>query len=78
MNFTDYGFDGSGSELKPYIIENYSITITEENGIYITTSSDSNLVNNTCTNNLNGIMKSSSSGSSLINNNCSNNSNRGI
>ncbi|MCE7748329.1 MAG: hypothetical protein GPJ51_08020 [Candidatus Heimdallarchaeota archaeon] len=34
-NFTDYGFDGNGSESNPYIIENYNITATGLSGIYV-------------------------------------------
>ena len=26
-NFTDYGFPGSGTEIDPYVIERYTITI---------------------------------------------------
>ncbi len=35
-NFTDYEFSGIGAPDDPFIIENYNITTTEENGIYIT------------------------------------------
>ncbi|MHA1199245.1 MAG: NosD domain-containing protein [Candidatus Heimdallarchaeaceae archaeon] len=35
INFTDYGFSGSGIENDPYIIERYNITTTESKGVYI-------------------------------------------
>ncbi|MFW9852836.1 MAG: NosD domain-containing protein [Candidatus Thorarchaeota archaeon] len=34
-NFTDYGFDGIGSDVDPYIIEGYNITTTSDYGIVI-------------------------------------------
>ena len=34
-NFTDYGFDGKGSDVDPYIIEDYNITTSSEKGIYV-------------------------------------------
>lgn len=34
-NFTDYGFSGIGTANNPYIIENYEIITSSENGIYI-------------------------------------------
>ncbi len=35
-NFTDYGFPGAGTVDDPYLIEDYNITTTDVNGIYIT------------------------------------------
>ncbi|MCG3216346.1 MAG: right-handed parallel beta-helix repeat-containing protein [Candidatus Heimdallarchaeota archaeon] len=35
-NFTDYGFQGTGEETDPYIIEGFNITANEFYGIYIT------------------------------------------
>ncbi len=34
-NFTDYGFPGLGTVEEPYIIENYNITTSNNEGIYI-------------------------------------------
>ena len=34
-NFTDYGFDGTGADSDPYIIEGYNITATSGHGISI-------------------------------------------
>lgn len=34
-NFTDYGFQGTGTEEDPFIIENYSITTLDSNSIFI-------------------------------------------
>ena len=38
-NFTDYGLSGTGASDDPFIIENFNITTTETNGIYITGTS---------------------------------------
>ena len=35
-NFSDYGFQGTGEEANPYIIEGFNITTNEDYGIYIT------------------------------------------
>jgi hypothetical protein len=35
-NFSDYGFDGTGDESTPYIIEDYNITIANGHAIRIT------------------------------------------
>ncbi|MHA1592658.1 MAG: hypothetical protein ACTSUP_09320, partial [Candidatus Heimdallarchaeaceae archaeon] len=32
-NFTDYGFPGSGTDVDPYIIQEYNITTTSGSGI---------------------------------------------
>ncbi|MCG3217292.1 MAG: hypothetical protein KAS63_11225, partial [Candidatus Heimdallarchaeota archaeon] len=34
-DFITYGFPGNGTEINPYIIENYNIITTTENGISI-------------------------------------------
>ncbi len=38
-NFTDYGFEGTGNETDPFIIESLSIITASEYGIYVTTIS---------------------------------------
>lgn len=39
-DFTAYGFPGTGTEIDPYIIENYNITTATENGISIKSTSE--------------------------------------
>ena len=34
-NFTDYGFEGLGSETLPYLIQNLNISTNNDNGIFI-------------------------------------------
>ena len=45
-NFTDYGFFGLGTELNPYLIENYNITISEGIGISISGTTDFFVIQN--------------------------------
>jgi parallel beta-helix repeat protein len=45
-NFTDYGFPGYGNITHPYIIENYLINETDENGISIVATTKHFLIRN--------------------------------
>ncbi len=97
-NFTDYGFPGSGTEIDPYVIEGYTITITAYgyygilvynvtkhfiiqhcfieyafSGIHIESISVGTAIinNNTCvSSNYAGIYLSDSSNSTIVNNTC--------
>ncbi len=97
-NFTDYGFPGSGTEIDPYVIERYTITIIAYgyhgilvynvtkhfiiqhcfieyaySGIHIESISVGTAIinNNTCVySNYAGIYLSDSSNSTIVNNTC--------
>lgn len=46
IDFQKYNFPGDGSESNPYIIENYNITTSEDNAIYISSTSKYFIIRN--------------------------------
>ena len=47
-NFTDYGFEGTGNETDPFIIENLSINTASDYGIYVTATTKHYRYTKTC------------------------------
>ena len=79
-NFTDYGFSGSGIETNPFVIEDYRIITTEDNGIYVYGTTKYFVIRNCYIEakqygiQINSVLPNTAS---LINNTCTNNE-RGI
>jgi len=80
-NFTDYGFQGTGTEEDPFIIENYNITTLDSISIYIHGTSKYFIIRNCyLQSECYGMLISSvvNETASIINNICNNNNNNGI
>ncbi len=76
--FSNYSFSGVGSELEPYLIENYNITTTNTTGILIqNTSKFFKIKNCVITAEISGIyLENITSNTAIIENNICNNNNR--
>ena len=79
-NFTDYGFPGSGTDVDPYIIQEYNITTTSGSGISIEDTTKYFVIRDCYIDaDIDGIYIRSADGTAtIINNICNNNNDDGI